>query len=99
MIEHEMENLMNIHDLRDKISEYLKEIDSLDFNIFNFENFVGKDRSMKLLTKYVLESTEAYSYLNDSKFDNFIDQTKKKYRDNPYHNVNILLLRKLMPKM
>lgn len=69
-------------------NEIFKDIDKFDFNIFEFSRNYGRENLMSLVTKHTLEKSNLTKYLSMSKFENFISKTRKKYLENPYHNVN-----------
>lgn len=74
------------------INEIFVDIDEFGFNIFDFCKNYGRENLMSLVTLYILEKSNLTKHLNMSKFENFISKTRKKYRDNPYHNVKINFL-------
>jgi len=70
------------------INEIFRDLEKFEFNIFDFCKNYGRENLMSLVTIYVLEKSNLTKYLSMNKFENFIAKIRKKYRDNPYHNVN-----------
>ncbi len=71
------------------INDIFRDLDKFEFNIFDFNRNYGRENLMSLVTFYILEKNNLTKYLSMSKFENFISKTRKKYMDNPYHNVKI----------
>jgi len=73
------------------MNEIFRDLDKFEFNIFDFSRNYGRDNLMSLVTMYVLEKNNLTKYLSMNKFESFISKTRKKYFDNPYHNVNNII--------
>ena len=74
------------------INEIFRDLDKFEFNIFEFSRNYGREDLMSLVTISIFEKTNLIKYLSMSKFKSFMSKTRKKYIDNPYHNVNNYLI-------
>lgn len=74
------------------INNIFKDFEKFDFNIFDFSKLNGRDNIMSLISLYIFEKSNLSKFLSMEKFENFISKTRKKYRDNPYHNVSFIIL-------
>jgi hypothetical protein len=62
-------------------------IEEPSFDLFQFENAVGKENTLSTLSCYIFLSMGLYSFIDYSNFENFLDYITKGYdRNNPYHN-------------
>jgi hypothetical protein len=58
-----------------------------DFDIFNFENFVGEENSLPILSIILFEHMNFFKFLNKKYFENFIYEISRGYiKENYYHN-------------
>lgn len=69
------------------INEIFRNLEKFNFDIFDFTKNYGRENLMSLITIYTLEKSNLTKYLSMEKFEKFIYKTRKKYKDNPYHNV------------
>ena len=62
-------------------------IDDKDFNIFEFENKVGKQNTLLLISKYIFNYFKFGEIVNQTKYDNWVNRITKGYnRNNFYHH-------------
>jgi hypothetical protein len=62
-------------------------IDSPEFNIFLFDDQVGKENTLSMISCYVFLNLGLYSIIQYEHFENFLELIYKGYsRNNPYHN-------------
>jgi len=62
-------------------------IDDKNFNIFEFENKVGKQNTLFLIAKYIFNYNKFGEVVNEVKYDNWVDKIAKGYnRKNFYHH-------------
>jgi hypothetical protein len=62
-------------------------IDSSDFNIFIFDQEVGKENTLSMVSCYIFLNQGLYSIIEYTHFENFLDLIVKGYnRKNSYHN-------------
>ncbi len=77
------DNIITISD------EMISQIEESYFNIFDLEKEVGENNILSTIICYVFSSMGFYSFINYSKFENFIHEITNGYnRKNPYHNVS-----------
>ncbi len=69
--------------------ENILEADSFNFDIFQLTYDYGRENIMRLLGFYIFENLNYTNLLSMGKFEKFVNKTRKKYRNNPYHNVNL----------
>jgi hypothetical protein len=81
-------------DLPDRINKIYEKnlknfvnIDDKNFNIFEFENKVGKENTLLLIGKYISNYFKFGEVINQSNFDNWVEKIAKGYnRKNHYHH-------------
>jgi hypothetical protein len=62
-------------------------IDSPDFNIFLFDEQVGKENTLSMISCYIFLNLGLYSIVQYEHFENFLELVFDGYsRNNPYHN-------------
>jgi hypothetical protein len=62
-------------------------IDSPDFNIFIFDEQVGKENTLSMISCYIFLNLGLYSIIQYEHFENFLELIYKGYsRNNTYHN-------------
>lgn len=76
----------------------LFELEKFNFNIFKFLKSFGRDNLMSLVTLYIFENAQLTNFISMEKFASFIKNTRKKYRNNPYHNVFIFIFYLIISK-
>ena len=64
----------------------LKKIDDLSFDIFKFEEDIGKDFVLPAIGNYIFSSQELNDTICFNNFDMFLTRTRLGYSKNPYHN-------------
>ena len=66
--------------------ESINKIETQEFNIFKLEEEVGAENTLSVISCYIFNSNNLYSYFNYNKFENFLQAITKGYnRENPYH--------------
>lgn len=68
----------------------LLELENCNFDIFQFSKVFGRDNLMTLVSLYVFENTLLNKYFSIEKLPMFLKKTRKKYKNNFYHNVHII---------
>ena len=70
-----------------KYEIYWKDINTLDFNCFKFDE-LARGRALPLLLNYIFYNQNLYSKtgIQEKKLLNFANKIQEGYRDNPYHN-------------
>ncbi len=59
----------------------------MDFNIFAFEQNVGKELTLSAISHYLFQSLNLFeTTLTYKNFESFLQKVKLGYLDNPYHN-------------
>lgn len=66
--------------------ETLKSIDDINFNIFKFQEEVGRDLTLPAIGNYIFASWNLFDTLNLKRFEMFLTRTRLGYKNNPYHN-------------
>lgn len=67
----------------------ISQIEEGYFNIFALEKEVGEKNILSTITCYAFSNMGFYSFINYSKFENFVHEISNGYdRKNPYHNVS-----------
>jgi hypothetical protein len=62
-------------------------IDRPEFNIFLFDEQVGKENTLSMISCYIFLNLGLYSIIQYENFENFLEVIVKGYsRNNPYHN-------------
>lgn len=73
--------------------EMISQIEESNFNIFELEKEVGEENILSTISCYVFSSMGFYSFIDYSKFENFVHKITKGYdRKNPYHNVSFIFI-------
>ena len=87
------EKLININNNRNIAEIYQKNlkafinIDDKNFDIFDFEEKVGKENTLVLVSKYIFNYFNFGEIINQNKYDNWCDRIAKGYkRTNFYHH-------------
>lgn len=76
-----------IKNIYEKNIKNMNNVDNKDFNIFEFENNVGKENTLLLIGKYIFNFFNLGEVVNQLKFDNWTEQIAKGYnRSNFYHH-------------
>jgi hypothetical protein len=81
----EMFNNLNLKSIAEN---YMKH----DFDVFAFADSVGRDVTLNVLSFALFSYYGLFDKkINKNTFNNFIDEVRLSYPDNPYHNVNIFI--------
>ena len=76
-----------INNIYEKNLKNFVNIDDKNFNIFEFENKVGKENTLLLIGKYISNYFKFGEVINQSNYDNWVEQIGKGYnRKNHYHH-------------
>ena len=74
------------YEIKDTIPDYSK-IEDKDFDIFDFDNNVGKQNTLALVGNYIFSKFSLYSVIKKDKFNNWCRTITGGYtRKNPYHS-------------
>jgi hypothetical protein len=78
-----IDNKINLIDFGDDL---LFTIENNTFNIFDLEEFVGKENILTVIGTYIFMEQGLYSCVHYQFYENFLKELSKGYiRDNPYH--------------
>ena len=77
----------NINELYQKSLKNFVNIDDKNFDIFEFEQKVGRENTLLFISKYIFNFFNFGEIINQTKFDNWCDKIAKGYnRKNFYHH-------------
>jgi hypothetical protein len=66
--------------------ELLKSIEDVNFNIFHFEEEIGRELTLPAIGNYVFMMYDLFDTLNYKNFETFLTRVRLGYNANPYHN-------------
>ena len=70
-----------------KLNEENINLESENFNIFDFEKKIGKENILPAISVYIFNYKELFEIIPYEKFEHFVYEIRKGYkRENPYHN-------------
>jgi HD superfamily phosphodiesterase len=64
----------------------LKSIESFNFNIFKFDEEVGRGLTLPAISNYVFIMYDLFDTINLKNFETFVTRVRLGYNNNPYHN-------------
>ena len=84
---YEVLSVDTINNIYEKNLNNFINIDEKNFNIFEFENKVGKEYTLLLIGKYIFNYFKFGEIINQTKYDNWVQKIAKGYnRKNFYHH-------------
>ena len=66
--------------------DILRQIDDISFNIFKFQEEVGRDLTLPAIANFVFISNELTDVINFKNMEMFLTRTRLGYNNNAYHN-------------